>query len=641
MTSDSNNNLLKILLNRPANDPEGSSGYFELFQDNPNLINTYKITYDQLQYNGYTVGLDGTLGTNGGYLMLYDNNGNLLMRKRPVSNGVTYNVVTIDMDKEGNLYGIIDYDYNTYLAYFNNIFVADTEGNYDVKIKKSYKLNSMITAIYNDLGENVTLFNLDIKKSPINSSFLITWAYYKGSHPYTLISILYHVNFEGENNYEYKSVSVGSYGYNWIKNVEPTWTESGVSFTDVILSTNYDASNSKGAAFYKVTGNVGIDNTSISSTLMLSETAYVDTEYKVDSDTDTIISKNAVQKGDYIYFASNSLVESTLTTTIYCYDTELKAIWNFTGNKVGAFHNMINMTKVNNECFAWGDAFYSSGEVLDNAYFFHLLDDECIAYEMTPEGINGITGAVCLIQNSYNLYDIIMSSFDITVSKPHAILIYRANGYNGDPYYNDESVTPAYSTLYTYYQSWYDSSYSANMPIFSRDLYNSYKLGNTITSVVQIPYNYLNDTTINQTDILSRTANVINENIQPIDKNMYEELYINNQNSYRVYDNNVGSTYNQEATLKVVDNIFNGFTGNYKITKFRINYNDNTYANKDITHIDITNNIGVITMYIYLTKKAKNIQLYDDSFSAPFVTIDISNCDTEKIYQIVQKIKVE
>jgi hypothetical protein len=46
-------------------------------------------------------------------------------------------------------------------------------------------------------------------------------------------------------------------------------------------------------------------------------------------------------------------------------------------------------------------------------------------------------------------------------------------------------------------------------------------------------------------------------------------------------------------------------------------------------------------MYIYLTKPGKNIELYDNSFTVPFLTIDISSFDIEKIYQVVQKIKVE
>jgi hypothetical protein len=637
MTNESNENLLKILLNDPEEQPESSSGHFER-GGAVTTINTYEITYDQLQYNGYTIGLDGVIGGEGGYVYLYDKNGTMVMRKKPVSNGITYNVVTIDIDKDGNLYGLTDYDNKTYLAYFSNVFTPDTEGNYDIKIKKSYNITPMLREIYTQIGPDTSVFNTDIKKSPIDSSFLITWAYQK-NNTYSLVTILYHVNFEGDNDYKYKYTSIGTQGFNWIKNVEPTWTDTGVSFSDVIMSANYDNSVISTREFYKVTGTLGSDdNSAITSTLMLRDTSSSEVNFNRNTSYTTWISKNAVQNGNDIYFVNNSVTDNKPTTMIYHYNTELKVVW--AGGNDGAAsyiqHSAANMVKVNGQCFAW---VFLAGTVKNYIYFIHLLGEECKAYELTPEGTTGYMGFLCLIQNAYNLYDIIMPNTDITEETKKSVLIYRTNGYNGDPYFNDESVTPAYSTIYGLVQS--GTSEYQIMPVFSRDLYNSFVIGNTITSVVQIPYNYLNDTTIKKTDILSKTANIINETSKNIAKNMYEELYLNNQNSYRVYDNNVGSTYNQECTLKVVNNIFNSFTDNYKITKYRINYNDGTYENKPVSYTEIDGNEGTIRMYIYLTKPGKNIELYDNNFTVPFLTIDISSFDIEKIYQVVQKIKVE
>ncbi len=637
MTDESNENLLKILLNDPEEQPESSSGYFER-GGRVDTINTYEITYDQLQYEGYTIGLDGVIGGEGGYVYLYDKNGSLVMRKKPVSNGITYNVVTIDIDKDGNLYGLTDYNNNTYLTYFSNVFMPDTENNYDIKIKKSYNITPMLSEIYTQIGSGASIFNTDIKKSPIDSSFLITWAYQK-NNTYSLLTILYHVNFEGDNDYEYKYASIGTQGYNWIKNVEPTWNSYGVSFCSVIMSANYDNSITGTREFYKVTGTLGNDdNSAITSTLMLSDANSSEVNFNRNTSYTTWISKNATQDGENIYFVNNSVTDSKPTTMIYCYNTELHTVWAGSNDGAAALiqHSAANMVKVNGQCFAW---VFLAGTSSNYVYFIHLLGEECIAYELTPEGTAGYMGFLCLIQNAYNLYDIIMPNTDITEENPKAVLIYRTNGYNGDPYFNDESVTPAYSTLYGLVPSG-TSSYET-MPVFSRDLYNSFVIGNTITSVVQVPYNYLNDTTLKKIDILSRTANIINETSKNITKNMYEELYLNNQNSYRVYDNNVGSTYNQESTLNIVNNIFNGFTDNYKITKYRINYTDNTHEDKPITYTEIDGNEGTIRMYIYLTKKGKNIQLYNDNFTVPFLTIDITGFDIEKIYQIVQKIKVE
>lgn len=635
MTNESNENLLKILLNRPADDPEGNSGALEVHNDNPSMTNTYEITYDQLQYNGYTIGLDGVFGGEGGYLYLYDKTGQLLMRKKPTSNGTTYNVLTIDIDKDGNLYGLIDYSNTTYLAYFSNVFVPDAEGNYDIKIKKRYNFQTALAQIYQAIGSNGSLFNTDIKKSPIDSSFLITWAYQK-SNTYSLLMILYHVNFEGENDYKYKYASIGTQGYNWIKNVTPTWTNEGVYFTDVITSMNYVESTTKRCEYYKVTGNIGIDNTAVTSTLMLANSTSGHTNFNRNTSYTTWISKNAVQDGDNVYFVDNSVTDNMPTLCIYCYNTELNLIWAGGGTLNASYINgfAINMVKVNGQCFAW--AYIGNNEnPRAEMYFTHLINGECIAYKLAEYDDIVYVGFLCLIQNAYNLYDILMPVANTNYNNIHATLIYRDNGYNGDPYFNDESVTPAYSTLYSY------ASNTQNIPIFSRDLYNSYVIGNTITSVLQVPYNYLNDKPISKEDLLSKTSNTINSYSKEIIKNMYEELYLNNQNSYRVYDKNVGSTYNQECTLKVVNNIFNSFTDNYKITKYRINYTDNTHEDKPISYTEIDGNEGTIRMFIYLTKPGKNIEIYDDNFTVPFLTIDISSFDIEKIYQVVQKIKVE
>ena len=61
----------------------------------------------------------------------------------------------------------------------------------------------MLREIYTQIGPDTSVFNTDIKKSPIDSSFLITWAYQK-NNTYSLVTILYHVNFEGDNDYKYK-----------------------------------------------------------------------------------------------------------------------------------------------------------------------------------------------------------------------------------------------------------------------------------------------------------------------------------------------------------------------------------------------------------------------------------------------------
>ena len=121
---------------------------------------------------------------------------------------------------------------------------------------------------------------------------------------------------------------------------------------------------------------------------------------------------------------------------------------------------------------------------------------------------------------------------------------------------------------------------------------------------------------------------------------MYEELYITNIDAYKVFDNNNGSVYNQNSSLEVAKNVFNGFEGNYKITKYKVNFSNGTSQVNSITDVTRTDNIATLTIYIYNTG-VDSIELYDDSLTIPFIKIDMSNKPTERYYMIKQKVKVE
>ena len=108
MTNTSKENLLKILLNIPEEQPHDNKATFNkeyrygsAYQtDNP-------LNFDQLQWNGYTIGLNGDIGGLGGYLYLYDNEGKLVFKGKPIFKNTECSLISIDIDENGNLYGLI------------------------------------------------------------------------------------------------------------------------------------------------------------------------------------------------------------------------------------------------------------------------------------------------------------------------------------------------------------------------------------------------------------------------------------------------------------------------------------------------------------------------------------------------------
>lgn len=94
--------------------------------------------------------------------------------------------------------------------------------------------------------------------------------------------------------------------------------------------------------------------------------------------------------------------------------------------------------------------------------------------------------------------------------------LFSINGYNGDAYSGVDVLVPKLSNLY-----------SNGSLEFSRNLYNVSKQNNMTMSSVEIPNTYLNDSTITQSDLISKTNLQLNSNNQQWTKNVYEVVDLN------------------------------------------------------------------------------------------------------------------
>ena len=628
MTEESKINLLKTLINQPGETPgENKSQFVNEGYSTTSVAYDSPLTFDQLQWNGYTIGLNGDLGASGGYVYLYDPEGELIFKKKAIYKDEECSVISIDIDENGDLYGLFVYNNSIHLAYFYNPFMQTPDGVYDLTIKIAYSLQSNFQAMYNEIGVNGTVYNTDIKKSPIDSRFLITWAFGRTTYEYTLITALYTVNVGSDNTFEYRYKDIGTYTYNWIKNVKANWTDSNVEFSTLVMSCNYSTAV-RGAEFYKVTGNFS-NNSTMTATLLLSEDSYYFTEFTYVNAFPT--SKNAVQTNDSIYFVSCHADTSlgTIKTTLYRYKNSLSTLWEKTGryDTVGKT-GRCNIVQVNNQVFAWALICVdnSVSPTKKSCYCMHILDNT-VNETAVYENDYWVVGFIGIIQNFFNLYKIYLkftSSYQYTL-----LYTFKPDGYNGQSYFDSNSTISENMELYGL----------NNNVIFDRNLYDKRLIENIITSVTQVPYNYLNDVPIISEKLISKTNSVIDENSEEINKNRYEELIISNLDTIKVYDKNLGVEYNANSSIQVAKNLYNGFQSNYKMTKYRIYY-ENNYLDFPLENISISGNIATIEFYIYNTG-IKSIEIYDDNFTTPFVTIDLSSYELNKLYKIIQKVKVE
>ena len=259
-----------------------------------------------------------------------------------------------------------------------------------------------------------------------------------------------------------------------------------------------------------------------------------------------------------------------------------------------------------------------------NVYLGQYVGDTLVTRKIL-EDITYVDGdlSFSFINHRFNLYDF-MLQHNNTIYGIRSVI---GEGYNGESYLDDNSfVSESVSLL--------DPN---DLPIFARNLYNKMVLENTISSIVHVPRDDLNNEIILKEQLISETNSIINENQKEFTKTSYEELYINFIDTYRVIDNNDKSTYQPSATAKVIDEINNGFS-NYRITNYRINYDNGTHEDRIIQHVSLDGNIATITINLSCDN-VSNIEFYDENYTTPFAMIDLSNYTGA--YELEEKVKIE
>lgn len=237
------------------------------------------------------------------------------------------------------------------------------------------------------------------------------------------------------------------------------------------------------------------------------------------------------------------------------------------------------------------------------------------------------------VNNDYNLVKLFCYTTNLSSSRwyfPIVKEIYNPTQYNGEPYVGVNSLIPLYSNLY-----------SNGSVIFSRNLYNITKQNNITVSSVEIPNNYLNDSTITQNDLISTTnLELINDNTQWT-KNIYEVVDLNFLDTISIIDTDTNTPY-LEGAIKLNNSTTDGGSTNYQntpCTKYRINYVDTTTSVNDINWDSIDDLHKETTITIYVDKPMLSIDFisYDETTIYLNIPLDV---EENKTYTITQKLKI-
>jgi len=232
----------------------------------------------------------------------------------------------------------------------------------------------------------------------------------------------------------------------------------------------------------------------------------------------------------------------------------------------------------------------------------------------------------CIIQNTYALYKFI--SQDENSVHQQSIVIYD-NSYSGESYSNYNLLVALHGELY-----------SGNGIIFARSLYNKSTLNNVTASILEVPFNYINDISIDTQNLLSATQLEMIVNNNSITKNIYENLFINFINTLNVIDEDTDTSFINVANY-INTNINIGTQTNYnntKCSKFRINYEDETTSINTLEWLPINKYNKTTQITFYADKNITSIDLISEDETTVYLNIPVE-VEIGKTYTIKQKVR--
>ena len=626
MTNDYKERVIKWLTGNYDIEQSSTEPLFQELEETQTTISTY-----MEKCLGYIQGRDGKgneldIGfiygndsNNKGVIAIVDDEFNILQVINEYDTGTHFNkFICLNIDiVNGNIYGIdLQGSQHRFILLNNFLLKTPVQENYEVKLRNSYFLSftSMNTISF-------------IDKKPNEAFYIIAG---QGSDAYTVVDT-YKIEVGSTNELiEYESTIVMA-----LKSYEIQW--SGDNYTIKINGVNIDKNY---AMNYKETNFNGETFTLIKDFNIAQFSTYVEA-IKSYRESDFIIINGEVYLALLISHTGDSNI------SIYKIDgtslIEYRKIEQTTVSTFGQQFLGGRLFKKNNQAFyfIWINTDYSSttsdinftiefGVITNLNATSHILK-ETFENKKMYDILNYTSAKTFGIVNNYNLYTYNLISPDanklIKIKQ-----IFNPLNYNFEDYQDLNSLVPHSVWLY-----------NDNKIIFARNLYNKTINGNTTLATVEIPNMMLNDIDIEQQDLLGETNGTLITNTDTIQKNVYEDLYINfyntltmqNQNTQEYITNLNGSTRINSSISQIMD------YDNAKIGKLRYNYSDNTSSIIEIPNATkISQFVYQYNFVIYILKSTTSIDLLSYDEGTVYQTIDTSNLEINKFYKITQNVEI-
>lgn len=621
MTEEAKKNLLDYMLGKMPSE----SGVDEpQFSDNIPIANTFIQALNDEFSNGYTI-IDYISGINNdnyilygiyvddeynnyGFLTIIDSSFNLLSLLTKYDSGTLLRPFEcLGIDEEGMLYGV-DYAptgnaFEHRFIMLNNVLTSNLVSNdYYVQLRQSYyfpdEYQSQAFSNYMYYGQK----NQILYKKPNSSEycFILTGDASKGENGEMVLVLKLNVGQENE----------------WISYVSSEYLEklgSYVVWTDDEFTVKLCGYINDG--FYCE---------------MLLQNEIFNIVKKTNSN---FIVSIVVPNLNVSYFSTQGTPEAI--DNIYKSNSssnDISLIYSSVRDKI-YLNNRIFLTIYNGTIFSFQGIYTNADtDIVYDLYAGIILNDKYyqkrIVQGLTLSNYRIEVNPFVIINNIYNLYNLTWLS---TPNLTRTTLVYNQNNYNGEPFTDKNSLNSNSAILY-----------SDNNPVFARNLYNKTQNGATTTSTIEIPNNYLNDTLVDQKDLMSVNNNVIISDTNGFTKNVYETVYLNFVNTISVVNQNeTQSVYNNAAATKLNTSINNPTDyDDLKLTKYRINYQDGTNTVSTLQATSQNDGSYELLMTFYLSKLADTLELVSEDEQTVYLSYNLANVEANKYYSFKQRVRI-
>lgn len=540
-----------------------------------------------------------------GFIMILDQEYNPKQIIRQYSNGDYFgDIISLNVGNDGRFY-MVEQDNNDYFRFvlLNNILVkSPTEENYQVVMRQTYRFDDQT---------KIGIDKMMMTKHPTEARYLM--AQLVGT---TLICTEFVINVGATNEWHYYTYNVGSY-YNFsINDILASW-DSENKLTFKVLANGYNSPSVYCNEYNKSDSGDTITQVQHIIESGISSFSSIENYQSIIKNFNTGYFSLAYSSGGTTYYNVYNINFTNNTIT------QIKSETDPIGNNKG-----ITLIKEGEDIFF----FY-----VDLTGFVGIIIGNQI-YEAYVSGMS-FSGSLYLmnVQKQFNLYIMyVQIGNNVYINK----MVYVDKD-NNSSYQDLTSMNPYFAKLYN----------DNDNLIFARTLYNKNISGQTTTSSIQIPNQFLNNTNISKEVLYGHTYLALINQPNTYSKNEYEEVYLNfattwyiqNQNDpNNVILNTPGATrFNQSISQT------NDFT-DCQCTKYRINYDDTTTTiveiDPDAIVLEDNDEPFKYTYYISVfnptDKNILSIDLISEDEQTTFQTISNLNFDSGKLYNLTQDVYV-